>query len=83
MDNYGYEPDSEDEEEESGAKGDSGSDDEPFILPDLGKNKVNPYRYWIYNYVKMNNCFYLVIYQWWSSVCIASRWSSVGKLLLL
>ena len=82
MDNYGYEPDSEDEEEESGAKGDSVSD-EPFILPDLGKNKINPYRYWIYNYVKMNNCFYLVIYQWWSSVCKASRWASVGKLLLL
>ena len=63
MDNYGYEPDSEDEEEESGAKGDSVSDDEPFILPDLGKNKINPYRYGIYNYVKMNKRFYLVIYQ--------------------
>ena len=45
MDNYGYKPDSEDEEEESGAKGNSVSDDEPFILPDVVKNKINPYWY--------------------------------------
>ena len=45
MDNYGYEPDSEDEEEESGAEGDGVSDEEHDILPDLGKININPYRY--------------------------------------
>ena len=46
MDNYGYEPDSEDEDGQSGDDQETGSDDDgPGCFPDLGRILINPYRY--------------------------------------
>ena len=46
MDNYGYEPDSGDEDGQSANDQESDSDEDgPGGFPDLGRILINPYRY--------------------------------------